>query len=116
MKRIVAVLCLLVALSPGSALAREFFVFFGTYTGPKSKGICVSRFDSTTGKLDAPQLAAETQSPSFLAVHPHGHFLYAVGEASAVGEARQGSVTAFAIEPAGKLRLLNTQPSGGGGP
>jgi 6-phosphogluconolactonase len=49
-------------------------------------------------------------------VHPNGRFLYAVGEASSVGAQHQGGVTAFAIEPAGRLRALNTQPSGGTGP
>ncbi|MEI9959821.1 MAG: beta-propeller fold lactonase family protein [Limisphaerales bacterium] len=51
--------------------------YFGTYTGAKSKGIYVSRFDSAIGKLSAPELAAEIQNPSFLAVHPNGHNLYA---------------------------------------
>ena len=116
MKRFIATAFSLLALLPGLAPAREFLVFFGTYTGPKSKGIYVSRFDSATGKLDAPQLAAETKSPSFLAVHPNGRFLYAVGETSTVGDTGQGGVTAFAIEPGGKLKALNTQPSGGSGP
>lgn len=116
MKRFTTIFGLLFALMSTLAPAREFLVFFGTYTGPKSQGIYVSRFDSATGKLGAPQLAAETKSPSFLAVHPKGRFLYAVGEASALGDARQGGVTAFAMEPAGKLRALNTQPSGGSGP
>lgn len=116
MKRFIATACSLLALLPGLAPAREFLVFFGTYTGPKSKGIYVSRFDSATGKLDAPQLAAEMKSPSFLAVHPNGRFLYAVGETTTVGDTRQGGVTAFEIEPGGKLKALNTQPSGGSGP
>ena len=116
MKRFVAIPYLLLMLLPASTPAREFLVFFGTYTGPKSQGIYVSRFDSATGKLAAPQLAAETQSPSFLVPHPNGRFLYAVGEASAVGDKGQGGVMAFLIEPGGKLKALNTQPSGGAGP
>ena len=116
MKRSLPIVGLLFLLLPGLACGREFLVFFGTYTDAKSKGIYVSRFDSETGKLAAPQLAAETKSPSFLALHPNGRFLYAVGEASAVGATRQGGVTAFAIEPAGNLTALNTQPSGGNGP
>ena len=116
MTRFVATFGLLLTLLPGRAAAGEFLVFFGTYTDAKSKGIYVSRFDSATGKLGAPELAAETKSPSFLAVHPNGRFLYAVGEASTVGDKGQGAVTAFALEPAGKLKPLNTQPSGGGGP
>lgn len=97
--------------------AREYFVFFGTYTGQKSKGIYVSKFDSRTGTLSPAELAVETKSPSFLALHPNGRVLYAVGESSSVGPNKQGAVTAFSIDPAsGKLTTLGTQPSGGGGP
>ena len=49
-------------------------VYFGTYTGKKSKGIYVSRLDGANGKLTAPELAAETTSPSFLAVDPRAGF------------------------------------------
>jgi len=41
-------------------------VYFGTYTGAKSKGVYVSRLDPASGTLTPPQLAAETSSPSFL--------------------------------------------------
>ena len=55
-------------------------VYIGTYTGGKSKGIYVSRFDPATGQLTPPELAVATPSPSFLALHPGGSFLYAAGE------------------------------------
>src|SRR5689334_1812765 len=58
----------------------DTFVYFGTYTGKKSKGIYVSRFDTATGTLGTPELAAESSSPSFLAVHPKGRYLYSVNE------------------------------------
>jgi 6-phosphogluconolactonase len=92
-------------------------VYIGTYTGVKSKGIYTALFDSQSGVLGTPELAIETKSPSFLALHPNQHVLYAVGEASSVGTRREGAVNAFAIEPAsGKLRLINQQASGGSGP
>jgi 6-phosphogluconolactonase len=116
MKRFLAGAWLLFLVLPGSAPAREFFVYFGTYTSAKSQGIYVSRFDSAAGQLSAPQLAAETKSPSFLALHPNVRFLYAVEESSTVGGTGQGGVTAFGIEPGGKLKVLNTRPSGGSGP
>src|SRR5437870_11275852 len=56
----------------------QMLVYIGTYTGAKSKGIYLSRFDSATGKLASPELAAETKNPTFLAVHPNRRFLYAV--------------------------------------
>lgn len=101
---------------PATMFAREYSVYFGTYTGAKSKGIYVARFDTAKGTLTAPELAAETKSPAFLAVHPNGRVLYAVGEATMIGEQKQGGLSAFAVEPGGTLRLKNTKPSGGSGP
>ena len=48
----------------------DVLVYLGTYTGKESKGIYVSRLDVATGALSPPQLAAETPSPSYLAIHP----------------------------------------------
>jgi 6-phosphogluconolactonase len=105
-----AVLAIFFGMSLNS-VAGESLVYFGTYTGAKSHGIYVSRFDPATGKLSTPELAAEIKNPTFLAVAPGRHFLYAVGE---VG---QGVVSAFAISSAtGKLAPLNHQSSGGNGP
>ena len=93
------------------------WVYFGGYTGARSKGISVSRFDPATGRLTAPELAATTASPSFLAVHPSGRLLYAVGETSNLGGKRGGTVAAFSIDrTSGKLTLLNREASGGAGP
>jgi 6-phosphogluconolactonase len=95
----------------------ETLVYVGTYTGKKSKGIYVSRLNTATGKLSDAELAAETISPSFLAAHPKGGFLYAVNEVSDFAGKKSGAVGAFAIDAAtGKLSLLNQQPSVGSGP
>ena len=100
-----------------SSKAGALLVYFGTYTGAKSKGIYVARLDVATGKLSTPELAAETKNPSFLAIHPGHRFLYAVGEVADFGGKRAGAVSALAIEPqTGKLTLLNQQSSGGDGP
>ena len=99
------------------SLAGESLVYFGTYTGAKSKGIYVSRFDSVTGKLSEPELVAETKNPTFLAIAPGGNFLYAVSEVDAIGGQRTGAVDAFALDAkSGKLTPLNRQLSGGSGP
>ncbi len=95
----------------------DFHVFFGTYTGAKSKGIYVSRFDSISGKLSEPELAAETKNPSFLAVHPNGKMLYAVGEVNDAQGKRAGAVNAYSLDTkTGRLVALNQQTSGGAGP
>jgi 6-phosphogluconolactonase len=92
-------------------------VYFGTYTGAKSKGIYVSRFDPVTGRLAAPELAAATASPSFLALHPSRQFLYAAGETSILNSKRVGAVSAFSVNAkTGRLTFLNRQSSGGEGP
>ena len=92
-------------------------VYFGTYTGAKSKGIYVSRFDPATGRLTAPELAAATASPSFLALDPSRRFLYAAGETSFLEGKRVGAVSAFSVNAkTGRLTFLNRQSSGGEGP
>jgi 6-phosphogluconolactonase len=107
----------------------EYFVYLGTFTEFKipavnhqgksqSKGIYVSRFRPATGELSAPELAAESVNPSYLAIHPNQRYIYATMEDPlALGNLRdKGSfVRAFAINRAtGKLGLLNTVPSNGG--
>jgi 6-phosphogluconolactonase len=91
-------------------------VWIGTYTGPQSQGIYAFRFDDETGTLSPLGLAAETPSPSFLALHPNGKVLYAVNETHD-GPGNSGTVTAFAIDPAtGRLTKINEQPSRGADP
>ncbi|HEX8916423.1 MAG TPA: lactonase family protein [Humisphaera sp.] len=112
-----ALLALGVAAPAARAADAPLRVYFGTYTGKVSKGVYVSTFDPATGKLSEPELAGETKSPSFLAIHPNKKFLYAVGEVGEFNGKKTGTVSAFAIDPAtGKLTLLNTQSSGGTGP
>jgi 6-phosphogluconolactonase len=95
----------------------ELIVHVGTYTGPSSKGIYVSRLNPSTGALTEPVLAAETPSPSFLALHPSRPVLYAVNEIGDFEGKPAGSVSAFAIDRAtGLLKPINRQSSGGGGP
>jgi 6-phosphogluconolactonase len=100
-----------------AASATEYWVFFGTYTGKgeqDSKGIYRAKFDDKTGKLSELEPAAEMGSPSFLAIHPSGKFLYAVGE----GQSKDGGpVVAFALDAkTGAITKLNEGKSGGAGP
>src|SRR5439155_14529309 len=56
-------------------------------------------------------------SPSCLALNTSGSRLYSANETDRVGEQKEGTVSAFAINRAdGKLELLNTVRSGGAGP
>ena len=74
-------------------------VYVGTYTDGTSRGIYRFTFDPATGAMTEPVLAVETKNPSFLALHPSGRFLYAVGEISSFEGAKTGAVSAFAIDP-----------------
>jgi 6-phosphogluconolactonase len=95
----------------------EYFVYLGTYTGQKSKGIYAYRFDAATARLTSLGLVVETVSPSFLAVHPNRRFLYAVNEVDSYEGQVGGAVSAFAIDRrAGKLSFLNAVSSRGAGP
>ena len=105
-------------LSVLSLSAAEHLVYYGCYTNEKSgsKGIYVSRFNDATGDWTAPELAGETGSPSFLAVHPSKRYLYSVGEVSQPGQ-KGGGVTAWSIDKAtGKLTQINQVSSVGPGP
>src|SRR5262245_19891133 len=76
---------------PGGGPAQEagrnekLWVYVGTYTGGKSKGIYRLELDLATGKPTSHGLAAEATNPSFLAIHPTHKVLYAVGEVDNFG-------------------------------
>jgi 6-phosphogluconolactonase len=122
----VALLILLsLAVLPAAGAAdppvKKYMVYVGTYTHDrKSDGIYHMELDLASGKLSAPHLAVKTVNPSFLAIHPSGKFLYAVGEIdnfAGKGKKTAGAVNAFAIDAkTGDLTLLNQQSSEGAGP
>jgi 6-phosphogluconolactonase len=101
----------------GAANAHNKYIFYvGTYTedGSKSKGIYAYRFDADSGQITSLGLAAETTDPSFVALHPNGHFLYAVTKLENYKGPNSGGVSAFSIDRSdGKLTLLNEVPSRG---
>ena len=118
MKVTLTTLGLAVATLTSASAGDQHLVYFGCYTNAKSgsKGIYVSKFDSAKGELSEPELAVETSSPSFLAIHPSKRFLYAVGEMSVLGQ-KGGGLSAFSISvPDGRLKLLNQVSSVGAGP
>jgi 6-phosphogluconolactonase len=95
-------------------------VYVGTYTrGTESKGIYHYTLDLASGQLTPAGEPAAAVNPSFLAFHPNGRFLYAVGEISDFEKVDKGAgaVSAFAIDrKTGALTLLNQQSSKGSGP
>jgi|SRR5712664_336244 len=105
------------AAAPKRSQNKPYLVFVGTYTNKTaSKGIYAYRFDPGIGKLTSLGLVAESEDPSFLAVHPSGKYLYAVNEIDHFGAQKGGAVSAFSIDPKnGKLRLLNQAATQGAG-
>src|SRR5262245_53754170 len=115
---VTAALVGLMAPAEAAAATGKAWVFVGTYTGGKagSKGVYRFELDLATGKPGPVELAAELPSPSFLAIHPSGKFLYTANESGGAG-IKGGAVSALALDPAtGALTLLNQAPAGGAGP
>jgi 6-phosphogluconolactonase len=105
------------AAAPLGQPAGGMLVYIGTYTGEKSKGIHAFRFDPSTGALTTVGLVARTPSPSWLALHPSGRFLFAANETSAFDAEGSGAVTSFLIDRAtGALTTINSQASRGADP
>ena len=92
----------------------KFRTYIGTYSRGDSKGIYSFVLDTAAGTLTPEGLVAETENPSFLAIHPTGKYLYAVNEIDKYKGQASGSVTAFKINASsGKLERLNEVAAGG---
>ena len=88
-------------------------VWLGTGRSKVSKGIYHCTLNQETGKLSDPSLVAEISGPGFLAMHPNGNVLYAVGTLDKVP-----SVVAYKItgrKNNASLTMLNLLPIGDGG-
>jgi 6-phosphogluconolactonase len=95
------------------AAGNHYLAYVGTYTTKTaSKGIYAFRYDASSGKLEPLGVAAETEDPSWIAIHPNGKFLYAANEAG-----KDSTVSGFALDAkTGKLTLLNELPALGEDP
>ncbi|MES2373652.1 MAG: lactonase family protein [Bacteroidota bacterium] len=97
-----------------SVSAQDFYLFVGTYTSGKSKGIYVYKFNSKNGEIEYVSNTDSSANPSFLAIAPDGKHLYAVNE---VARSQAGLVAAYDFDPVtGKLRFINQQSSGSENP
>ena len=117
--RILTLLSLLTVLlvAAPQALASEYLLYVGTYTGKGSEGIYAYRFDPAAGETRSVGLVAATENPSFLAVDPNGRFLYAVNELDTFRNEPTGALSVFAVDrQSGKLKLLQQVSSLGAGP
>jgi 6-phosphogluconolactonase len=111
--------------------ARPLLAYVGTFSSPlrdvlptqvdlppgNGRGIHFFQVNRTTGAMTPAGLHEMGTSPSCLALNTKGTHLYSANETDRLGESKEGTVSAFAIDRAdGKLKLLNTVRSGGAGP
>jgi 6-phosphogluconolactonase len=95
-----------------SAGAQSYYLFVGTYTSGKSKGIYVYDFNATTADAKTVSVVG-ANNPSFLAIAPGGNYVYSVNENSG----QEGDVSAFSFDKkTGQLQLINKEKSGGEDP
>ncbi|MEO8268779.1 MAG: lactonase family protein [Aureliella sp.] len=81
------------------------------------RGIHIFQVDRDTGNLNEAGVFELGTSPSCLAVDSSGTHLYSANETDSVGSDKQGTVSAYHIDPKqGQLTHLNTVLSGGAGP
>jgi 6-phosphogluconolactonase (cycloisomerase 2 family) len=106
--------------------AKTLLAFVGTFSSPlrdtlptqvdlppgNGRGIHLFTVDRSTGAMTAAGVHEMGTSPSCLALNRG--ILYSANETDRVGEKKEGTVSAFAID--GKLKPLNTVRSGGAGP
>jgi 6-phosphogluconolactonase len=103
------------ALAKGSGGGRLLLV--GTQTSGTSKGIYSYSFDSDTGELGVPGLAAEADSPTFLALAPNGRTVLIANELDKYEGKRGGAVSTYSLDRASaRLTKVNEVASMGGGP
>lgn len=117
--------------APAAGAKAPLMAYVGTFSSPlrdvlptqvdlppgNGRGIHVFQVDRVTGALRPSGLFESGTSPNCLALNAAGTRIYSTNETDRVGEGKEGTVSAFAINRSdGHLRLLNTVPSGGAGP
>ena len=81
------------------------------------RGIHLFQVNRNTGAMMPAGVHEMGTSPSCLVVSASGTRLYSSNETDRVGETKEGTVSAFSIDPSdGRLTLLNSVSSGGDGP
>lgn len=110
---------------------RPLVAYVGTFSSPlkdvlptqvdlppgNGRGIHLFHVDRRTGAMTPAGIYELGTSPSCLAINAAGTRLYSANETDRVGEKKEGTVSAFAVDGAtGKLELLNTVAAGGAGP
>jgi 6-phosphogluconolactonase len=116
---------------PTKEVGPPLLAYVGTFSSPlrdvlptqvdlppgNGRGIHLFRVNRATGALKPAGVHEMGTSPSRLAVYAEGTRLYSANETDRVGDQKEGTVSAFAVNRStGALELLNTVRSGGAGP
>lgn len=108
---ITAIACIALLFPP----AKENYLVVGTYTGAKSEGVYVYKFNSTDGSFQEVS-HVKTSNPSFVAVSPGEKYVYAVHE-DAANNGKGGEISAFSFnKKTGVLTYINEKPTKGDHP
>src|SRR5207237_826650 len=111
--------------------AGPLLAYVGTFSSPlrdalptqvdlppgNGRGIHLFQVNRDTGAMTPAAVHEMGTSPSCLVLNAAGTCLYSANETDRGGDSKEGTVSEFAIDRTdGKLKLLNTVPSGGTGP
>jgi 6-phosphogluconolactonase (cycloisomerase 2 family) len=135
--RICLILAAIAALLAGSLRAQAgeaagpLVAYVGTFSSPlrdvlptqvdrppgNGRGIHIFQVDRVTGTMTPSGICEIGTSPSCLTLNASGTRLYSSNETDRVGDTKEGTISALAVNRAdGSLKLLNTVGSGGAGP
>jgi 6-phosphogluconolactonase len=118
-------------LAPVCNAERPLVAYVGTFSSPlrdvlstqvdlppgNGRGIHIFAVDRASGAMTPIGVTELGTSPSSLVVNAAGTRLYSANETDRLGDAKEGTVSAFAVDRSnGKLESLNTVSSGGAGP
>jgi 6-phosphogluconolactonase len=99
-----------------SQSSEKTWMFVGCYTA-RGQGISVYEVNLNTGALTFVRVVPAGNNPSFLAIDPHGRYLFNGNEIGNYEGRQSGSVTSFAIDAStGNLTEINRQPTEGRNP
>lgn len=118
-------------LANASEPERPLIAYVGTFSSPlrdmlptqvdlppgTGRGIHLFEVDRDTGALRPAGIHEMGTSPNCLAISADGTRMYSTNETDHVGENKEGTLSAFSVDPLnGRLTPLNTVRSGGRGP
>jgi len=112
-------------------VGKPLVAYVGTFSSPlrdvlktqvdlppgNGQGIHIFQVNRATGAMTPSGVYELGTSPSCVVLNAAGTRLYSANETDRVGDNKEGTVSAFGVDPAdGRLEMLNTVPSGGAGP